>query len=184
VLRRKNLKTTESQLDEDHEPFFNSIDHSPKRARCSWPSAGRMSAAVLRDRYCGRCADRHRRPGGNQHPYAIEAEIRGRSPDESGDFDNLKAWFETKLAMVSQKSTIAEAIRYALTRWEGLCRFIEWAGTRSLVIAPMPEPVTSRNKAGRRVPQTSGRHLPVPGSFDRKSEDRLVGQSSNQWPEV
>ena len=27
--------------------------------------------------------------------------------------------------MVSQKSTIAEAIRYALTRWKGLCRFIE-----------------------------------------------------------
>jgi transposase len=26
--------------------------------------------------------------------------------------------------MVSQKSTIAEAIRYALSRWEGLCRFI------------------------------------------------------------
>jgi hypothetical protein len=38
---------------------------------------------------------------------------------------DLKAWFETKLTMVSQKSTIAEAIRYALSRWEGLCRFIE-----------------------------------------------------------
>jgi len=65
--------------------------------------------------------------------YAIEAEIRGRSPDERRTVrheraapvvDGLKAWFETKLAMVSQKSTIAEAIRYALTRWEGLCRFI------------------------------------------------------------
>ena len=66
--------------------------------------------------------------------YAIEAEIRGRLPDErraarqeraKPAVDNLKAWFETKLAMVSQKSTIAEAIRYALTRWEGLCCFIE-----------------------------------------------------------
>jgi len=66
--------------------------------------------------------------------YAIEAEIRGQSPDERRSFrrerarplvDILKAWFETKLAMASQKSTIAEAIRYALTRWEGLCRFIE-----------------------------------------------------------
>jgi transposase len=65
--------------------------------------------------------------------YAIEAEIRGRSPDERRTVrheraapvvDGLKAWFETKLAMVSQKSTVAEAIRYALTRWEGLCRFI------------------------------------------------------------
>jgi len=65
--------------------------------------------------------------------YAIEAEIRGRSADERRAVrlervrpivDDLKTWMETKLAMVSQKSTIAEAIRYALTRWEGLCRFI------------------------------------------------------------
>jgi hypothetical protein len=66
--------------------------------------------------------------------YAIEAEIRGRSADERRTVrsqrakpivDDLKIWFETKLALVSQKSTIAEAIRYALSRWEGLCRFIE-----------------------------------------------------------
>jgi hypothetical protein len=30
-----------------------------------------------------------------------------------------------KLAAVLQKSPIAEAIRYALSRWEGLCRFPE-----------------------------------------------------------
>jgi len=35
-----------------------------------------------------------------------------------------------KLTMVSQKSAIAEAIRYALTRWDGLCRFIEDQGNR------------------------------------------------------
>ena len=66
--------------------------------------------------------------------YAIEAEIRGRSTDERctirGErarpiIDDLRAWLETKLAVVSQKSTIAEAIRYALSRWEGLCRFLE-----------------------------------------------------------
>lgn len=66
--------------------------------------------------------------------YAIEAEIRGRSADErhavrreraAPIVDDLKTWMETRLTMVSQKSTIAEAIRYALTRWNGLCRFIE-----------------------------------------------------------
>jgi transposase len=66
--------------------------------------------------------------------YAIEAELRGRSADERRAarqqrtkplVDDLKTWLETKLGLVSQKSTIAEAIRYALSRWEGLCRFIE-----------------------------------------------------------
>lgn len=66
--------------------------------------------------------------------YAIEAELRGRPADErcaarqqraKPIIDDLKAWFEAKLGMVSQKSTIAEAIRYALSRWEGLSRFIE-----------------------------------------------------------
>jgi len=32
---------------------------------------------------------------------------------------------EAQLAAVSQKSTIAEAIRYALTRWSGLTRFLD-----------------------------------------------------------
>jgi hypothetical protein len=66
--------------------------------------------------------------------YALEAEIRGRPADErraarqqraKPAIADLKTWFETKLGMVSQKSTIAEAIRYALSRWEGLCRFLE-----------------------------------------------------------
>jgi transposase len=66
--------------------------------------------------------------------YAIETEIRGRPADErcavrsqraKPIVNDLKAWFETKLATVSQKSTIAEAIRYALSRWDGLSRFIE-----------------------------------------------------------
>ena len=30
-----------------------------------------------------------------------------------------------KLALISQKSKLAEAIRYALSRWEGLTRFID-----------------------------------------------------------
>jgi transposase len=66
--------------------------------------------------------------------YAIEAEIRGRSAEERRAvrhdrakplIESLKSWMEAKLAEVSQKSNIAKAIRYALTRWDGLCRFIE-----------------------------------------------------------
>jgi len=66
--------------------------------------------------------------------YAIEAEIRGRSADERHAIrqqktkpltDGLKTWLEAQLAAVSQKSTIAEAFRYALTRWSGLTRFLD-----------------------------------------------------------
>ena len=37
----------------------------------------------------------------------------------------LKAWFEQRLARVSAKSVIAEAIRYALHHWDGLTRFLD-----------------------------------------------------------
>src|SRR4029453_15988863 len=30
-----------------------------------------------------------------------------------------------KLALISQKSKLAEAIRYAISRWTGLCRFLD-----------------------------------------------------------
>lgn len=65
--------------------------------------------------------------------YAIEADIRGCSAEERHRVrfsrsrplvDALKPWFEAQLAAVSRKSTIAEAIRYALTRWDGLTRFL------------------------------------------------------------
>jgi hypothetical protein len=66
--------------------------------------------------------------------YAIEAEIRGRTADERRQarqlrtkplIDALLAWLKAKLAAVSGKSTIAEAIRYALSRWDGLARFLD-----------------------------------------------------------
>jgi Transposase IS66 family len=59
--------------------------------------------------------------------YAVEADIRGASVDERRRvrqlrarpiIDTLRPWLEAKLAVVSGKSTIAEAIRYALSRWD------------------------------------------------------------------
>ena len=37
----------------------------------------------------------------------------------------LKSWLRGKLALISQKSKLAEAIRYALPRWDGLTRFVD-----------------------------------------------------------
>ena len=65
--------------------------------------------------------------------YAIEQEVRGRTPDERRAardehsrpvIDELRSVLDAKLAQASRKSALAEAIRYALTRWEGLTRFL------------------------------------------------------------
>jgi transposase len=66
--------------------------------------------------------------------YAVEADIRGLSADERRQarqrrskpiVDALRLWLEAQLAAVSGKSTIATAIRYALSRWDGLARFLD-----------------------------------------------------------
>jgi transposase len=66
--------------------------------------------------------------------YAIEARIRGCSPEERRAVRQtetkplvleLKDWLEARLAEVSGKSAIAEATRYGLKLWDGLVRFLE-----------------------------------------------------------
>jgi transposase len=66
--------------------------------------------------------------------YKIEAEIRGRTAEERRAIrqarsrpivEALQPWLRDKLALVSQKSKLAEAIRYALSRWAGLARFLD-----------------------------------------------------------
>lgn len=66
--------------------------------------------------------------------YAIESEIRGRSPEERLQIritrarallDSLHQWLQSTLAVVSRKSEIAAAIRYALGRWRALLRYSE-----------------------------------------------------------
>ena len=66
--------------------------------------------------------------------YAIEKDIRGRGTDERRAarqersrpiLADLEPWLRAKLALISQKSKLAEAIRYALSRWEGLTRFLD-----------------------------------------------------------
>ena len=65
--------------------------------------------------------------------YKIEGEIRGRSAEERRAVRQVRSraivtqfepWLRAKLALVSQKSKLAEAIRYALARWTGLVRFL------------------------------------------------------------
>ncbi|QND44634.1 IS66 family transposase (plasmid) [Rhizobium lusitanum] len=66
--------------------------------------------------------------------YRNEDEIRGRTQDDRRAIrqeksrpitDSLAPWFTEQLGLISQKTKLAEAIRYTLSRWDGLTRFID-----------------------------------------------------------
>ena len=83
--------------------------------------------------------------------YAIAAEIRGREAEARHAarqqqtkplVEGLKTWRKAQLAAVSRKSTIAEAIRYGLGRWDGLF-------ASSMVAASRPTPMSLSAPSGR-----------------------------------
>ena len=66
--------------------------------------------------------------------YGIEEQIRGKPPDQRRRvrqeqskplLDSLREWFEATLFKLSRKSETTTAIRYALTRWDALLRFVD-----------------------------------------------------------
>src|SRR5450631_2482097 len=65
--------------------------------------------------------------------YAIEKEIRGHPADQRRQvrnaqarplLDSLKQWLEETLEKLSRKSDTALAVRYALSRWDALLRYV------------------------------------------------------------
>jgi len=65
--------------------------------------------------------------------YGIEDTIRGKPPDERQRcreqqslplLGDLKAWLETTLPKLSGKSDLAKAMRYTMSRWEALSRYL------------------------------------------------------------
>jgi transposase len=66
--------------------------------------------------------------------YAVETQMRGQSPAHRLVWrravsrplvDELRRWLEAQLPKLAARSRLAEAIRYALTRWDALSRFLE-----------------------------------------------------------
>lgn len=66
--------------------------------------------------------------------YGVEEKIRGKPPDQRRALrqaeskpllDSLRQWFEASLSKLSRKSETTVAIRYALSRWDALTRYIE-----------------------------------------------------------
>ncbi len=65
--------------------------------------------------------------------YTVEKEIRGHPADERREvrnaqarplLDSLKQWLEETLGKLSRKSDTALAVRYALSRWNALLRYV------------------------------------------------------------
>lgn len=65
--------------------------------------------------------------------YHVEGDIRGQPADARRAvrqersrpiLAELEPWLREKLGLISQKTKLAEAIRYTLSRWEGLARFL------------------------------------------------------------
>jgi len=66
--------------------------------------------------------------------YGVEEQIRGKPPDQRREvrqaqasplLESLRQWFEATLSKLSRKSETTVAIRYALTRWDALTRYIK-----------------------------------------------------------
>lgn len=66
--------------------------------------------------------------------YAVEELVRGQSPAHrlavrrarsKPIVDALQSWLETTLPNLPPRGKLAEAMRYALTRWDGLTRFLD-----------------------------------------------------------
>ena len=66
--------------------------------------------------------------------YVIEDDVRGRPAEQRRHVrneqsrvvvDDLRSYLEARNRQVSAKARLGEAIRYALTRWEGLSRFLD-----------------------------------------------------------
>ena len=66
--------------------------------------------------------------------YKIEDEVRGAPAEQREQIrtersrvivDDLRIFLEAKNRQVSAKAKLGEAIRYALTRWDGLSRFLD-----------------------------------------------------------
>jgi transposase len=65
--------------------------------------------------------------------YVVEAHVRGQSPahrvaarraHSKSLVDSMRLWMETQVQLLPGRGKLAEAIRYALSRWDGLTRFL------------------------------------------------------------
>jgi transposase len=130
--------------------------------------------------------------------YAIEKSIRGRGAEERRSVRNtysrplveaMKPWLETQLRRIPGRGGLADAIRYALSRWPALCRFldrdvrlavIDASGTVHSLVFPCrrvgdrPSPVVALNRAIA-IAQRDGPERGLEAIDAIEDRDRLAG---------
>lgn len=125
-----HLKSFKGILQADAYAGFNALfaDGTIQEAAC-WAHVRRKFFDVHKAHASPLAAEALRRIGAL---YAIESELRGKLPTErqrvrqarAGPLlASLHAWLHDTLRSLSQKSALAEAIRYALTLWTALVRY-------------------------------------------------------------
>ncbi|MBS86354.1 MAG: IS66 family transposase [Sphingobium sp.] len=121
--------------------------------------------------------------------YGVEKEIRGRSPDQRRAarhelsmpiVADLRRFLEASLARTSNKGKLADAIRYALTRWTGLSRFLDDgrieidSNTVERAIRPL---ALNRNYAKRRIMRRCSRRTQIL-RWPRRPELHIITMSA------
>ncbi|MFT9291275.1 IS66 family transposase [Gluconobacter oxydans] len=101
-----------------------------------WPHAARTleGAPLSRPAVCARSPIATKALTQIRALYEIEASLRGLPPDQRRTLreehsrprvEALELWLRQKLTFLPSRARLAEAIRYALNRWDDLARFIE-----------------------------------------------------------
>lgn len=131
----RHLKDFSGILQADAFAGFHQLYDSGRVVEAACWSHARRKAWDIHER-------QHRLPGTLAHQalvrmgrlFAIEAEIRGKPPDERRRqrqlrtrplLQELRQWMEFTLAQVSAKSPMAGAIGYTMANWSALTRFVD-----------------------------------------------------------
>ena len=132
--------------------------------------------------------------------YAIEAEIRGSTAEVRKTvrqartkplLDSMHIWLEAALTKLSRKSDTTAAIRYALSRWPALTRYVDDgaleidnnASERALRVVALGRKnfLFAGSNAGGDVPQPSTRCSALPSSTG-SAQRSISSTSSNASP--
>lgn len=127
-----HLKSFRGTLQADAYAGFHPLyeDRSIIEAAC-WAHARRKFHDILAATQSPTASEAIRRIG---ELYAIEKEVRGSPPEirfairqarSRPVIEDLRAWFDATLQPFSAKSDMAGAIRYALSRWPALTRYLD-----------------------------------------------------------
>ena len=131
---QRHLKPFRGALQADAFAGFNALYEKPASGICEaacWAHVRRKFYDLQQAHASPVAAEALRRIG---ELYAIEAELRGRAPDERRQIrqtrarpllDSMHEWLRSTLVKLQKKSPVTSAIGYALELWTALTRYCD-----------------------------------------------------------